>query len=232
MLPAAPINRTVIVLDPGHGGVDGGSRIGDSILEKDVTLAFAFKLRSLLQARGLTVVMTRDTDAAAPPNNPGTALTLDERAGIANHAHAAACLLLHATGAGTGVHLYDSELSPTAGELVPQPWLTAQAAWAAQSQKLETSLGQALTRSHVPLVTASASVRPVDSMTCPALIVELAPQNGDEASSINDAGYQQQVGDAIATSLVFWQRQVEAPQRILPVDKSADATDAAKGATP
>ena len=59
------------MLDAAHGGVDSGSRIGDSTLEKDVTLALAFRLRSLLAARGFTVVMTRENDAAQKPGRAG-----------------------------------------------------------------------------------------------------------------------------------------------------------------
>ncbi len=104
------------MLDPAHGGTDSGARIGDTTLEKNVTLALAFRLRSLLTARGFTVVLTRDSDTATEPNSPSNPLTLDDRAGIANHARGAACLLLHATGRGTGVHLYTSELEPIPSE--------------------------------------------------------------------------------------------------------------------
>jgi len=207
-------NRTLILLDPAHGGMDSGSRIGDSVLEKDVTLALAFKLKSLLQARGLTVQLTRDNDTPMEPNSPANPLTLDDRAGQANHSRAAACLLLHATGAGTGVHLYTSELDAAAGEPAVQPWLTAQAAWVPQSQKLEKQLATALTRARIPLVTSAASVRPVDSLTCPALVIELAPSDSDDPGTINDSSYQQHVAEAIATSLVFWQGQVQAPVKL------------------
>jgi N-acetylmuramoyl-L-alanine amidase len=215
-LPGA-INRNVIVLDPAHGGIDSGSRIGDSILEKDVALALAFKLRSLLTARGFNVIMTRDSDtltADTPPapGAPATSLALDDRAGIANHARPSACLLLHATGSGIGVHLYSSELDPAPAEAELLPWLTAQAAWVPQSKKLEKALATALNRARIPLVVSSASVRPVDSLTCPALVVELAPRTSDPAT-INDAGYQQRIAEAIATSLIFWQNQVQPPSR-------------------
>jgi len=194
--------------------MDSGSRIGDSTLEKDVTLALAFKLRSLLQARGLTVVLTRDNDSPMEPNSPANPLTLDDRAGAGNHARAAACLLLHATGSGTGVHLYTSELDATEGEAAVPPWLSAQAPWVPQSQKLEKQLGTALTRARIPLIASAASVRPVDSLTCPALVLELAPSDGDDANTINDSGYQQHVAEAIAASLVFWQGQVQQPPKL------------------
>ena len=219
----APLNRNVIVLDAAHGGVDSGSRIGDSILEKDVTLTLAFRLRSLLTARGFTVVMTRENDAAQKPGPPvagSSALTLDDRAGIANHAHAAACLLLHATGAGDGVHLYSSELDSAPAQAAVPPWLTAQAAWVTQSTQLEARIGAALQRAKLPLVSSRASVRPVDSLTCPAVVVELAPQN-DDRNSITDGDYQQRIAEAIAGALVFWAQQVQPPP-LLPSGHAAE----------
>ncbi len=210
------LNRNIVVLDPAHGAQDSGSRIGDNLLEKDVTLAFAFRLRSLLAARGLTVVLTRDSDAAtqqATPSSAPTPLTLDDRAGIANHSRPAACLLLHATGRGTGIHLYTSELNPAPGEVSLLPWLDAQAAWVPASQQLERSVSSALGRSHITLVSSAASVRPVDSLTCPALVLELAPENSDPRS-ITDAGYQDRVASAIAGALIFWQNQVQTPTKV------------------
>ncbi len=214
--PAAPkfsttgLNRNIIVLDPAHGGTDGGARIGDNTLEKSVTLALAFRLRSLLVARGFTVVMTRDSDAATEPSSPATPLTLDDRAGIANHARAAACFLLHATGRGMGVHLYNSELEPVPDEVALLPWLTAQAAWVPASRALEGQVSAALGRSRIQLVSSTASVRPVDSLTCPAMVVELAPES-DTPTSINDAGYQNRIAAAIAGALVVWESAVQPP---------------------
>jgi N-acetylmuramoyl-L-alanine amidase len=208
-----PINRTVIVLDPAHGGVDSGSQISDTTVEKNVTLALAFRLRSLLTARGFTVVMTREADAPAVPNAAGSAMTLDDRAGIANHAHAAACLVLHATPSGSGVHLYRSELGASEGQPTVVPWLTAQAAWIPQSQLLANQMAAAFSRSGLALIASNASVRPIDSLTCPALVVELAP-SGDDADSINDTDYQQRVALTIAGELVSWQNQVQPPARL------------------
>jgi N-acetylmuramoyl-L-alanine amidase len=225
----APIalGRNVIVLDAAHGGMDSGSRISDTTLEKDVTLALAFRLRSLLTARGFSVVMTRDEDGPATPDAAGSTLTLDDRAGIANHAHAAACLVLHATGSGTGVHLYRSEMEASKGEAPLVPWLTAQAAWIPQSQLLEKQMVSAFSRSGLGLVASSASVRPIDSLTCPALVVELAP-SGDDADSINDTEYQQRVALTIAGAMLFWQNRVQAPER-LSVSANADTGPAAAG---
>ena len=214
-LPPGPFNRNVIVIDPSHGGTDAGSRITDSISEKDVDLQFAFKLRSLLTARGFTVVLTRDSDTATLPDKPDSPLTLDVRAGLANRQQPVACLLLHATGSGHGAHLYTSELNSVPAEAYAAPWLTAQNGWVAQSLLLQKQIGHALTRASVPLVLSRASVRPVDSLTCPALVIELAPESNSAASITGDS-YQQRVASAISTALIFWQNSAQPPVRLAP----------------
>ena len=214
-LPPLQFHPQSIVIDPAHGGTDNGSRISDNIVEKDVTLALAVRLRSLLTARGFNVVLTREDDKAnntAPPFSP---LTLDDRAGIANHERASACIFLHATSSGSGVHLYTSELTPAPGELPAAPWLTLQAPWVQQSQRLAQRIADALGRSHIPLVNGYASVRPLDSTACPALVLELAPRT-DDADTINDESYQQSVAQAAANALIQWKDAVQPPPHLTP----------------
>ena len=77
-----------IVLDPGHGGYDKGqvSRYGS---EKDFVLDAARKLRPLLQAKGLRVMMTREGDYFVP---------LEVRAQIANAARNSIFVSIHFNG--------------------------------------------------------------------------------------------------------------------------------------
>jgi N-acetylmuramoyl-L-alanine amidase len=209
--PTIPFNRGIVVLDAAHGGTDNGSRLTDSLVEKDVTLGLAFKLRSLLAARGFTVVMTRDGEGSQTDTNaPAAVLGLDDRAGMANHAHAVACLLLHATAAGQGVHLYSSELAATGTQPTANPWLSAQAPWVTESQNLEKSLGVALHRSNINIIMSRGSVRPLDSLTCPALVIELAPDS-DDADTLNDGEYQQKVATAMAGALLNWKNDAQPP---------------------
>ncbi len=51
------------VVDAGHGGSDSGAVGPTGLRESDVNLSVSLKLRELLEARGATVYMTRDTDA-------------------------------------------------------------------------------------------------------------------------------------------------------------------------
>ena len=56
------LNGRLILIDPGHGGTDGGA-VGNGLKEKDINLDIALRLRALLEAQGATVVMTRSSDA-------------------------------------------------------------------------------------------------------------------------------------------------------------------------
>ena len=51
-----------IIIDAGHGGVDSGAVGVDNVLEKDINLSIALKLRDLLDATGFNTTMTREVD--------------------------------------------------------------------------------------------------------------------------------------------------------------------------
>ncbi len=61
--------ETVVVLDAGHGGVDPGKVGSAGSLEKEINLAVALELKSLLEADGIRVVMTRETDTGLYSEN-------------------------------------------------------------------------------------------------------------------------------------------------------------------
>lgn len=52
----------IVVIDAGHGGNDPGKVSPDGILEKDVNLAIALKLKERLEEQGVKVILTRDSD--------------------------------------------------------------------------------------------------------------------------------------------------------------------------
>jgi len=66
-LVAASNARPVIVIDPGHGGLDPGAVGSTGLLEKDVVLSVARRLKTLLDQTGrYVVVLTRDRDIFVP----------------------------------------------------------------------------------------------------------------------------------------------------------------------
>jgi N-acetylmuramoyl-L-alanine amidase len=64
-----PLSEKVIVLDPGHGGPDGGAVGRDKTVEKDISLAVSKQLQEYLQQAGATVYLTRETDTDLADEN-------------------------------------------------------------------------------------------------------------------------------------------------------------------
>lgn len=189
--------RFVVVLDAAHGGSDTGAKLSDRLYEKDVVLALSVRLRSALAARGIQVITTRESDTAVPVLN---------RAEIGNRAQAAACISLHATATGTGVHLFTSSLTQTAPVRF-LPWETAQSAFITRSLKLSSEINSALAHTATPVTLARTSIQPVDSFACPAVAVEIAPlaaAGGKPALGLDSVDYQGRVVDALAAALIAW----------------------------
>lgn len=201
--PAAPVPRFVIVLNPAHGGDDAGANL-DGQPEKAFNLAISIRLRSLLAARGIDVITTRESDVS---------LDTAHRAEIANRARAQACLTIHASETGRGVHLYTSSLAPARATLF-EPWKTAQAGWVAQSVGLEGTLNSALQHAGLAVTVGRTALAAGDSMTCPAVAIEIAPgaQSGGVSGpsvpgSLADPDYQTQIADALTAALVEWRAE-------------------------
>lgn len=194
-----------MLLDAAHGGDDSGGQIGTSVAEKTVTLALSVRLRSLLTARGFPVITTREGNIT---------LDADARAQVANRATPAACLVLHATQSGSGVHLFTSAISPT------QPtrflaWKTAQSAYITRSIRLAGVLNAAFEKGAdavLPATLARATLPGLDSLACPAVVIELAPErasDGSIAADVTDPAYQAQVAETIAGAMLSWKTEWE-----------------------
>lgn len=89
------IPNPVIVIDPGHGGIWNNATAIDGTKEKDIVLAVGKYLRTDLQNKGATVIMTRDTDT-----HLSTSLSADlaARVNIANNNNADLFISLHCNG--------------------------------------------------------------------------------------------------------------------------------------
>lgn len=80
--------RPLVVLDPGHGGVDNGASAPNGVHEKDITLAFALQLQKVLIETGkFDVALTREDD---------TYLSLNDRVDLARQNKADIFISLHA----------------------------------------------------------------------------------------------------------------------------------------
>jgi N-acetylmuramoyl-L-alanine amidase len=192
-----PSPRFAVVIDAAHGGADGGARLSDHLLEKDLVLNLSVRLRSILSAHGISVVTTRESDNAISALN---------RAETANHVGAAACITLHATTSGSGIHLFTASLTP-----IPitkfLPWETAQGAYAEQSLRLSSEIDSAMTRAEIPVTLGRTALQPLDSFTCPAVVVEISPLSSTaHVTALSDPAYQDRIVATLAAAVEQWQR--------------------------
>ena len=200
----APAQRFTVVLDAAHGGDDAGGRLASGQMEKAATLALSVRLRSLLAARGMAVVTTREADVTVDPV---------KRVEMADHAKAAACLSLHATESGSGIHLFTSSLMP-AQQTRFVAWKTAQAGWITRSLALAGALNSALLHEGFSVTLSRTALITVDNMTCPAIALEIAPLRGPDGKVVaepDEADYQAHVANTLATALLAWRMEPREP---------------------
>jgi N-acetylmuramoyl-L-alanine amidase len=99
--PEHEAGHPLVMIDPGHGGYDPGTQSSSGILEKDLALQIATRLKSALEARGIRAELTRSTDEF---------ISLPERTRIANNANADLFVSIHLNSSPntdtTGIEVY------------------------------------------------------------------------------------------------------------------------------
>lgn len=86
--PKSAASKPIVVIDPGHGGIDPGAVGADSLLEKNLVFAVAKRVQDQIEATGrYTVVMTRDRDVF---------VSLSDRLAISRKAQADLFISIHA----------------------------------------------------------------------------------------------------------------------------------------
>lgn len=225
---AAPLRDVVVAIDAGHGGKDPGAIGPNATREKDVVLAIASRLyKHLVAHRGVTPVMTRDSDEYVP---------LRARLARARVRHADVFVSLHADAfhrreaAGSSVYalsrsgatseaarwLANSENEQAAlfGEVVlggRNAHVASTLLDLAQSTTLESSLqlaGEVLTelgqvgKLHKRKV-EQAGFAVLTSPDMPSILVETAfISNPEEERKLSDPGYVDRLARAISDGVV------------------------------
>lgn len=112
--PEGPRPSTTVVIDAGHGGFDRGGIPRQRVPESMMNLDVALRLRSVLQAYGYRVVMTRDRDVFIP---------LGTRVAIANSYRDAIFVCIHfnatprSAASGIETYFYSSQSLPLASAI-------------------------------------------------------------------------------------------------------------------
>lgn len=172
--------RGTVVLDAGHGGRDPGAIAVTGMQEKAVNLAVARRTAQLLRSRGVKVLMTRTDD---------TFMELDDRADVANNAHADLFVSIHA----------DSAENPSARGFTAYVARAASRDSHAAAESILARLGK--------LPTPDRGLRQADyrvlvRTSCPAVLVELGfLSNTGEARRLAEDDYREHLARALADGI-------------------------------
>lgn len=198
---AGPKPRFLVVIDPAHGGDDRGALLAAGVEEKELTLAFARRLRAALERSGVVSVLLRDGD---------TGVALEQRAVASNTARATIFISVHAGNVGRGVRVYTArvgEAAAKAGAMLP--WDAAQAPHLDESKALAGAIAAELSKREIQHAEASAQLRPLNHVTAAAVAVEFLPGK-DGVASLANAQYQQNLCAAIADAITSARNTLEA----------------------
>lgn len=189
----------ILVIDPGHGGDDGGAVSPDGLLEADLNLAICKRLNSLANLCGVRTVMTREgpeIDYPADANTIAARKVADQKQRVALICTVPNAVLI-------SVH---QNQFPTA-----QPH-GAQVLYAATKDSAE--FGKMLQDRLVSLLDAqnrrvaapiSEDIYLMKNISCPAVLIECGfLSNPEDCSRLQSSGYQTQLSMTILSSYLLY----------------------------
>ena len=189
-----PQARTAVVaIDPAHGGNDPGVKFSDKLLEKNVSLAIAEKLRAEFNNRGISTIMLRNGDDDVNP---------DDRAETANAARVSFYIAIHAGQMGTGVRVY----TPLPNSAAPthslfKPWDQVQVDHGDNSNQFATGVASQLADKKIPVRQLSGNAAPLTHVAAAAVSIEVAPAERNDESTLESPAYIQKLAQAIAAAV-------------------------------
>jgi N-acetylmuramoyl-L-alanine amidase len=201
LTPSAPpaTSRFIVMIDASHGGDERGAALSDTLAEKDVTLAFARRIRQELETRGIPALVLRDGNAT---------LSLDQRTASVNAQHPVLYIAVHAANNSSGVRVYTAMIPPDLGPRGPfLAWDAAQSSSLGISQ-LSAAVIVTELRKKIPARTLAGPVPPLKNIIVPAIAIEVAPQ-GRDIADLTSPDYQAVVATAIATGLETMKPRLE-----------------------
>jgi N-acetylmuramoyl-L-alanine amidase len=219
---AAPAPFTLVVLDPGHGGQDSGAMCG-TVLEKDLTLDIAQRVDRLLQAQGVTTLMTRIGDSY---------VSLQDRVAVTNRARDCIFVSIHFNESKkvvNGVETYYAE-----HQAAPAPrlvsWIPFFQGPAAESPTLASqSLARFIQEAMIARTkapdrgTKAEQFFVIANVAAPAVLVEAGFLNKEDVAKIESNDYRDQMAAAISEGILRYREVLK--ERQLPLALTGSGTE-------
>lgn len=194
---------SVIVLDPGHGGMDGGAQSSAGISEKDINLSICIMLRELLEKDGFKVIMTREDDRAlCDENSQGTIRShktedMKERKQIIDQAGADLAVSIHLNSFTQDPDVKGAQVFYPAAAGDSNCVKSNEAA-----ELIQQSLNKTINVEKDRTELGKNDVFILKNIRCPVVIVECGfLSNPQEAEALNKHAYQAKIAKSLQTGI-------------------------------
>ena len=197
---SAPITgRKTVVIDAGHGGVDGGATSCTGVLESQFNFEIATKLNDLMHLMGMQTLMIRDTDCSVYTKGDTIAqkkvFDLKERVRIANSIEDSILISIHQN------HFSDSRYS---GAQVFYPSTDGSKHLAL---KLQENIKNSLNPYSNRQIKKADGIYLLQNIQCPGVLIECGfLSNPQEEYLLRSEAYQQKLCSVIACTVSTWLR--------------------------
>lgn len=181
--------KPVVVLDAGHGGLDPGKVGVDGTLEKEINLKLVFKLKEMLEAADVTVILTRETDDGLYQEND----TNKKRADME-----ARCQLIESAAPDLTVSIHQNSYHEEYVKGAQVFYYEKSEEGRRLAQILQASFDQVLGEENTRQAKANDQYYLLLHTSCPMVIVECGfLSNWEEAARLADEEYQERMAWAI-----------------------------------
>ena len=190
--PQAP----VVLIDPGHGGEDGGTTGTAGTVEKDINLKVAKYLAAYLDKANISYIMTRDSDISIHDDNCNTIREkkrsdLLNRRKLIENCGAQLFVSIHMNSFAlekySGLQVYYSENDPESKVL---------------ADKMQSYTRDCLQKSNDRKTKLGNDIYLLEKLKCPAVLVECGfLSNQAEAKLLNDSEYRQKLALVLCASI-------------------------------
>ena len=182
-------NTKTVVIDPGHGGGDSGKIGINGVLEKDINLSIASRLKELLEAQDITVYITREDDKGFYPDSGDNKKMQDmrRRDEYINEINPLLCVSVHQNS-------FTSEKESGAQVFYHEKSEPAKLA----AEIMQDQLKKTLDPNNRREIKNNTSYYLLKHTECPTIIVESGfLSNWEEAEKLKGSDYQEKVAWAI-----------------------------------
>ena len=188
-----------IVLDPGHGGFDPGKIGVNKALEKDINLSISLKLKSLLEDKGIKVIMTREDDIGLYSKNASDKKRSDMRNRVK---------IINTTDALLAVSIHQNSFSQEAIKGLQVFYYQGSEKGKLLAETIQDYAKNTLKDGNHRVAKANSSYYMLINSKCPLVIVECGfLSNRKEAALLLADDYQEKVAYGIMLGLLSYIQQ-------------------------